>query len=385
MPVKLKWPWLGIAIPSFLISFIGYNAHYFILSNFLSKEKQVFFQFSLSMIWLSYYLAIYTNPGKPPHLSTQGVKNEKYCRKCKNFKPERAHHCKTCNQCVLMMDHHCPWTMNCVGYFNFPHFIRFLFWIIVTTGFLFIQLCIRIKHIWDHRFLRSATFKVTTKKELIFLTILTPMDVFVLFTITILLIRCIKNQILDGMTQIESWELERLENMYYKRNSKLLTALIEQVWIKYPEEHTLQRQQEMDQLLERKNKHKLRFMTVINFPYDNGFMSNISTALGSSPLIWLWPWGAPQGDGMQFTLNEFSIYEKDSPLEDIILSLPWPPDGGRQGVSKNGQQVETLQIGGEFAIRTNITAAHARNSWKNEWGEELRDFGVDIEAESPYN
>ncbi len=128
MPVKLKWPWLGIAIPSFLIASIGYCAHYFILLNFLSLRKQLWYQFCQTMIWLSYYLAIYTPPGKPP-TNFKPSKNEwkVYCKKCKCYKPERSHHCKTCNQCVLMMDHHCPWTMNCVGYNNFPHFIRFLF------------------------------------------------------------------------------------------------------------------------------------------------------------------------------------------------------------------------------------------------------------------
>ena len=31
------------------------------------------------------------------------------CRKCKVFKPPRAHHCSICQRCVLKMDHHCPW------------------------------------------------------------------------------------------------------------------------------------------------------------------------------------------------------------------------------------------------------------------------------------
>jgi hypothetical protein len=30
----------------------------------------------------------------------------RYCKVCEGFKPERTHHCRECNRCVLMMDHH---------------------------------------------------------------------------------------------------------------------------------------------------------------------------------------------------------------------------------------------------------------------------------------
>jgi hypothetical protein len=29
------------------------------------------------------------------------------CRRCKAFKPARAHHCSVCNRCIIKMDHHC--------------------------------------------------------------------------------------------------------------------------------------------------------------------------------------------------------------------------------------------------------------------------------------
>lgn len=35
-------------------------------------------------------------------------KFKKYCRKCKAFKPSRAHHCSICGRCIIKMDHHCP-------------------------------------------------------------------------------------------------------------------------------------------------------------------------------------------------------------------------------------------------------------------------------------
>jgi rRNA maturation endonuclease Nob1 len=35
-------------------------------------------------------------------------KYKKYCRRCKSFKPRRAHHCSICGRCIVKMDHHCP-------------------------------------------------------------------------------------------------------------------------------------------------------------------------------------------------------------------------------------------------------------------------------------
>lgn len=31
----------------------------------------------------------------------------RYCAKCEQDKPDRAHHCSRCGRCVLKMDHHC--------------------------------------------------------------------------------------------------------------------------------------------------------------------------------------------------------------------------------------------------------------------------------------
>ena len=60
--------------------------------------------------------AMLTDPGAVP-LDAVPVPEEgkpdvcKYrtCKRCKAFKPSRAHHCSICNRCVVKMDHHCPW------------------------------------------------------------------------------------------------------------------------------------------------------------------------------------------------------------------------------------------------------------------------------------
>ncbi|SCU91149.1 LAFA_0F02124g1_1 [Lachancea sp. 'fantastica'] len=377
MPIKLKWPWLGIAIPSFLISYIGYTSHYFILSNFASQRQQLTFQFSLSMVWVSYILAIYVNPGNPPKgFSPNKQQWTHFCKICNNYKPERSHHCKTCGKCILMMDHHCPWTMNCVGYRNFPHFIKFLVWIIVTALFLEYLLIKRVVSHWQARNERIFVHPA----ELWFLVVNLLLNSFICLSISLLLARCANNQLLDGMTQIEKWEMERIENLFYRK--RLLPQLIDNLKIIFGEQSSTEASNQ--NLL---SKKRLRLEEVVNFPYDLGISANLKTCMG--PLkTWILPWASPSGSGCIFEVNDLALYEPDAALEDKLMALPWPPDGGRQictGTPKSSPGVPIHTSRGETVLKKRIPDATPSSSgkyWQNEWGESLADFGVDVDAEA---
>ncbi|KAI6017944.1 zf-DHHC-domain-containing protein [Pisolithus microcarpus] len=82
------------------------------------------------------------------------------CQKCHDTRPERAHHCRICNRCVLKFDHHCPVRINqCVGLYNERHFVLFMAYLVFATstftifGFPHVLIAFELRFAaWTHPF-----------------------------------------------------------------------------------------------------------------------------------------------------------------------------------------------------------------------------------------
>ncbi|KAF9923212.1 Palmitoyltransferase [Linnemannia zychae] len=195
----------------------------------------------------------------------------RYCKSCEAFKPPRSHHCRICKKCVLKMDHHCPWINNCVGYFNYGHFIRFITWVTITTGACMLLLLARV---WDA--IQNETRYMyrddgPTKAQIIFLAVNILVDGGVLLAVGIL---CVYHlwSLMSNTSTIEVWEQEKVEAMI--------------------------------------KKGKLR---KVKFPYDVGCLRNYRQILGDNVFLWLWP-QLMKGTGTDFEVTD----DKDA-------ATVWPP------------------------------------------------------------
>eukprot|EP00457_Paulinella_chromatophora_P006002 gb/GEZN01006020.1/.p1 GENE.gb/GEZN01006020.1/~~gb/GEZN01006020.1/.p1 ORF type:complete len:448 (-),score=47.62 gb/GEZN01006020.1/:268-1611(-) len=79
--------------------------------------------------------------GKNNERAKNGVRE---CKFCHLSKPDRTHHCRICNNCVLRMDHHCPWIANCVGFRNYKFFLLLLFYAVLCLIFTLVAQLPRI-------------------------------------------------------------------------------------------------------------------------------------------------------------------------------------------------------------------------------------------------
>ena len=368
MAISFKWPWIGVAIPVCIIA----GEH--ILTTFLmikdSKQgDRIFtiFQGCLFMVWLSYYLAIKTSPGNPPvNYKVKSLGDPqgfwyKYCPKCRADKPERTHHCKTCGRCILKMDHHCPWTMNCIGYRNMPHFVRFLFWVLISGATGLWYHWGRLHHYWKIRNLPSY---LISRTDLVMTIVCTLLLLFIEFTLLLLFMRTI-----DGLSKnvstIEDWEQDRMHHVFYR----------EAFWLKVRANFAkLHHGESFPELtswkinyreLPKKSSVPLNFtFEDLVFPYDLGSSyENMKQSLG--PFYqWLWPWGGPDRDGLSFPKTWWK--------EEDQLKLPFPIDGG------DYQPLE----GKETLVSIEDEPDTTLGNFPNELGETLDNFGVDMGTEN---
>lgn len=363
---------MGIAIPSILIAYLQSSTLYVFYKNSIINEYKTIFsvlQFANFMVWISYCLAIIIPAGSPPH-NYELPKSEfkqpqtiwrKYCVKCDQYKPDRAHHCKRCGRCVLRMDHHCPWTNNCIGYFNLPHFMRFLFWVIVDVSIGFYLTIGQLFKLYQMRNLPSYLIsKYLAGINIINFLLLA----FVLLTISILFIRCM-SAITSNQTMIESWECDRIQDNF----------LTENFWIKirknyamfYPESPNLPELKSWKinyRILKQSTQIPLNFSyDDLVFPYDLGSSyENLVDALGPV-YTWLYPFGKPSENGLEFIKDK---------LDEDQIRLPFPPDGSNiDNPEISNSPTSTIDDDNELVMK----------NWANYMGETLDDFGVDLDTE----
>lgn len=62
------------------------------------------------------------------------VTRPRFCRKCRAWKPPRAHHCSVSGRCILRLDHYCIWVLNAVGLLNYKAFLLFLLYTLAATS-----------------------------------------------------------------------------------------------------------------------------------------------------------------------------------------------------------------------------------------------------------
>ncbi|KAJ2699790.1 Eukaryotic peptide chain release factor GTP-binding subunit [Coemansia sp. IMI 209128] len=77
----------------------------------------------------------------------------KYCDTCRIYRPPRASHCRSCDNCVENEDHHCIWLNNCIGRRNYRYFYSLLFSVTMLAlyimAFCLVRLIRPIKQHYD--------------------------------------------------------------------------------------------------------------------------------------------------------------------------------------------------------------------------------------------
>ena len=172
------------------------------------------------------------------------------CRWCLTSKPDRCHHCRECNSCVLKMDHHCQWLATCIGFYNYKFFFNTIFhcactnWLIVITS----------NSLLSHTLSNLESINI----------------VFAYFIMTSYILSCAL--------------------------AVLITALLGfHVYLIANEYTTIEFKEKIGKSVNSFHSKK---------PFNRGICQNFRSALGNNPIFWLVPFFPNyEGEGIKFQLN----------------------------------------------------------------------------------
>eukprot|EP00929_Paragymnodinium_shiwhaense_P004704 TRINITY_DN10581_c0_g2_i1.p1 TRINITY_DN10581_c0_g2~~TRINITY_DN10581_c0_g2_i1.p1 ORF type:complete len:339 (+),score=52.52 TRINITY_DN10581_c0_g2_i1:65-1081(+) len=187
----------------------------------------------------------------------------RHCKWCLTYKPDRCHHCRICGTCVLRMDHHCPWIMNCVGLRNHKYF--FLLVIYSLTSCLFMGGTI----------IETVCRSINEEAE--------PRERF--FLVFCLVLCSILGLLMGVFLCFHSWLM-----------FNAMTTI-----------------EFCEKALPRPGPQN----KACTLDYSQGFYGDITSVLGSNPLLWFLPTSPPKHDGVTFkaAVKVISCNESDGPSE----------------------------------------------------------------------
>lgn len=134
--------YINWAVPVFYLSVITLCFQQFFVKTYpilmsismVSVGTKMYIFVSIALVYISTFLAMFTNPGEPNfktshlfHNNQLIFFNNKVCHSCNIVKPARSKHCSVCDRCYVLFDHHCVWINNCVGLYNYKWFLMYLF------------------------------------------------------------------------------------------------------------------------------------------------------------------------------------------------------------------------------------------------------------------
>jgi palmitoyltransferase len=180
--------------------------------------------------------------------------------------------------------------MNCVSYTNFPHFIRFVLYAVISMSILSYHLFTRLQALWSDRNLPAYLGPSIAHLALLFVIVLS--NSLVLFFLLLLLMSAGRS-LVTNTSQIESWEIERHEDL-------------------------ITRARKMGGYVYANGGQKMRIERQ-EFPYDIGFWNNLCQGMGTSNvLMWFMPFGGSPGieGAADWEVNGFEDESKSWPPPD---------------------------------------------------------------------